>query len=228
MRKIIILLALLIAFPLAAKKNEEKRTQVLIETTMGNIRLELFNETPLHRDNFIKLVKDHFYDSLLFHRTIKKFMIQAGDPMSRHAPSGVLLGDSSLSYLIPAEFRVPYIFHRRGVLAMAREGDDVNPAKASCSCQFYIVVGRKYKSSELRNIQEKIDKATDGAVKINKKMADVYETEGGAPHLDGQYTVFGHVVEGMDIVEKISKVTTNKDDRPINDVRIIRATILKN
>jgi cyclophilin family peptidyl-prolyl cis-trans isomerase len=219
-------MALLIALPMAAKKKAEKRTQILIETTMGNIRVELYNETPLHRDNFIKLVKEGFYDSVLFHRTIKDFVIQAGDPLSKHASAGELLGDSSLNYMIPAEFRVPEYYHRRGSLAMAREGDDVNLERASSSCQFYIVVGRKYKAGELHQVQDRIDKATNGEVKIDDDMADVYESEGGTPHLDGQYTVFGNVIEGMDVVDKISKVTTDKNDRPIDDIRIVKATVI--
>ena len=227
MKILLLFLSLFIALPMASKK-EENRPQVLFETSLGNIRLELYNETPLHRDNFLKLVKSGFYDSLLFHRVIKDWVIQAGDPVSKHAPKGVLLGDSSPNYIIPAEFTVPSHYHKRGVLGMAREGDDSNPARSSCSSQFYIVWGRKYRASELSTVQAKLDKETDGQVQINTEMAEDYENTGGSPSLDGQYTVFGEVIEGMDVVDKIRLVMTDKNDRPINDVRIIRATVIKN
>lgn len=227
MKNILLFISLVIALPMISK-TVENRPQVLIETSLGNIRLELYNETPLHRDNFLKLVKSGFYDSLLFHRVIKDWVIQAGDPVSKHAPKGVLLGDSSPNYLIPAEFTVPYHYHKRGALGMAREGDDVNPERSSCSSQFYIVWGRTYRGSELSNIQAKLDEQTDGQVQIDSEMSEEYKTNGGAPSLDGQYTIFGEVIEGMDVVDKIRRVMTDKHDRPIDDVRIIKATIIKN
>ena len=227
MKILLLFLSLFIALPIVSK-TDEARPQVLFETSLGNISMVLYNETPLHRDNFLKLVKSGFYDSLLFHRVIKDWVIQAGDPVSKYAPKGVLLGDSSPNYLIPAEFTVPYHYHKRGALGMAREGDDVNPDRLSCSSQFYIVWGRTYKASELRTIQTKLDEKTDRQVEIDTEMAEDYKTNGGAPSLDGQYTIFGEVIEGMDVVDKIRRVMTDKNDRPINDVRIIKATIIKN
>jgi cyclophilin family peptidyl-prolyl cis-trans isomerase len=226
MKNLLLFLSLFIALPVISKK-VENRPQVLLVTSLGNIRLELYNEAPLHRDNFLKLVKSGFYDSLLFHRVIKDWVIQAGDPVSKHAAKGVLLGDSSPNYLIPAEFTVPYHYHKRGVLGMAREGDDVNPERFSCSSQFYIVWGRRYKASELNSVQAKLDAQTDGQVQIDEEMTEDYETIGGAPSLDGQYTVFGEVIEGMDVVDKIRLVLTDKNDRPVNDIRIIKASVIK-
>ncbi|MDD6817656.1 MAG: peptidylprolyl isomerase, partial [Prevotellaceae bacterium] len=134
---------------------QDKRRVVMMQTTAGNIRIELYNETPLHRDNFVRLVNEHFYDSLLFHRVIKSFMIQAGDPVSRHAQPGVFLGDSSLNYTIPAEIRTPQIYHKRGAVAMAREPDEVNPEQRSSSCQFYIVWGKRFSSQAIERVQER-------------------------------------------------------------------------
>ena len=203
-------------------------TEVLFETTAGNIRIALYDETPQTRDNFLKITKMGIYDSLLIHRVIKDFMIQSGDTNSKHAKPGQLLGTGDFDYTTEAEFRLPQIFHRRGVVAMARESDKVNPEKRSSACQFYIVWGKIYNDDRLiAKVQERLDSATQGSVKLTPEMIEVYKTVGGTPHLDGQYTVFGEVVEGMDIVEKIQQVQTDKNDRPIEDIRILKATITK-
>ena len=202
-------------------------TEVLFETTVGNIRIALYDETPQHRDNFLKLTKMGNYDSLLFHRVIKDFMIQSGDIYSKHAKSGQLLGTGDYDYTQEAEFRLPQIFHRRGVVAMAREGDKVNPERRSGASQFYIVWGKIYDDRRLAKVQERLDSATQGQVKLTPEMIEVYKTQGGTPHLDGQYTVFGEVSEGMDIVEKIQMVETDKNDRPLEDIRIIKASVTK-
>lgn len=204
------------------------RPEVLIETTMGNIRVELYNETPLHRDIFLKLIReDHFYDSLLFHRVIPDFMIQGGDPSSKNAPKGAMLGEHSLGYTLPAEIRLPQIFHKRGALAAAREPDDVNPKHESSSTQFYIVYGRRQGEKGLQRGRENLEKLFGDSIRMTKEMEDVYTTVGGTPHLDGAYTVFGQVVEGMDVVDRIQHVERDANDRPLEDVRIIRATILR-
>lgn len=247
----------------------EKRTLVKLETTMGNITVVLYNETPKHRDNFIKLVKEGVYDSTLFHRVIKQFMIQAGDPDSKNASDTAMLGSGDVGYTIPAEFN-PKFFHKKGVLAAARQGDDVNPEKASSGCQFYIVTGRKFTEPQLLGMENKINeqreealfdslarqhmkeiykmrKAGDNAGLLElqdtleaqaRELADkeekfrftpeqikAYSTVGGAPHLDGSYTVFGEVTEGMEVVENIEIAKTNRADRPVENIRILKASI---
>ncbi len=247
----------------------EKRTLVKLETTMGNITVALYNETPKHRDNFIKLVKEGVYDSTLFHRIIKQFMIQAGDPDSKNASDTAMLGSGDVGYTIPAEFN-PKFFHKKGVLAAARQGDDVNPEKASSGCQFYIVTGRKFTEPQLLGMENKINeqreealfdslarqhmkeiykmrKAGDNAGLLElqdtleaqaRELADkeekfrftpeqikAYSTIGGAPHLDGSYTVFGEVTEGMEVVDNIEIAKTNRADRPIENIRILKASI---
>ena len=247
----------------------EKRTLVKLETTMGNITVALYNETPKHRDNFIKLVKEGVYDSTLFHRVIKQFMIQAGDPDSKNASDTAMLGSGDVGYTIPAEFN-PKFFHKKGVLAAARQGDDVNPEKASSGCQFYIVTGRKFTEPQLLGMENKINeqreealfdslarqhmkeiykmrKAGDNAGLLElqdtleaqaRELADkeekfrftpeqikAYSTIGGAPHLDGSYTVFGEVTEGMEVVDNIEIAKTNRADRPIENIRILKANI---
>ena len=203
------------------------RREVLLETSMGNIRLELYNETPQHRDNFLKLVAEGYYDGNLWHRVIGDFMIQTGDSTSRHAEPGASVGHFSPDYTIPAEIVFPKFFHKRGALAAAREGDSVNPERVSSSAQFYIVVGKNYSSMVLDRYQERIDKATGGTVKLTEEIRDYYRKIGGTPWLDGQYTVFGEVVEGLDVAVKIDYVRTDDYNRPIDDVKIIRATIVK-
>lgn len=210
-----------LAITLVACKREKL---VVMETTMGTIELKLYDQTPLHRDNFISLVKEGAYDSLLFHRVIKDFMIQGGDPDSKNAEPGVLLGDGDRPYTVPAEFRLEDgIFHRRGVLAAARESDDVNPEQRSSAMQFYIVWGRVFDDETLDRVQSRLDQYTGGSVKLTPAMREVYKTEGGTPHLDGMYTVFGEVVSGLDVVDAIQQVQTDSNDRPLEDVRIIKA-----
>ena len=202
-------------------------TEGLFETTKGNIRIALYDETPQHRDNFLKLTKMGSYDSLLFHRVIKDFMIQTGDIFSKRAKPGQLLGSGDYDYTQEPEFRLPKIFHRRGVVAAAREGDKKNPERRSGASQFYIVWGKVYDDRRLAKIQEKLDSATNGEVKLTPEMIEAYKTVGGTPHLDGQYTVFGEITEGMDVVEAIQGVEVDKNDRPLDDIRILKATVTK-
>ena len=273
---LLILAALIMVFTACgagSKKSTdmEKRTQVKIETTMGEIVVELYNETPKHRDNFIKLAKEGVYDSTLFHRVIRQFMIQAGDPESKNAADTAQLGSGDVGYTIPAEF-VPKFFHKKGALAAARMGDDVNPERASSGCQFYIVTGRKFREAQLldmagqknnarmdtlfnqlarKHMKEiyKLRKANDqdGLLELQDSLEAQayalykeeepfmftpeqiasYTTIGGAPHLDGSYTVFGQVVSGMETVEKIEGTKTGKADRPVENVRILKATVLE-
>lgn len=206
---------------------DSKRTVIKMQTNMGDIVIALYNETPKHRDNFKKLVSEGVYDSLLFHRVISDFMIQGGDPNSKNAQKGEMLGEGDLGYLIDAEFRTPEIFHKRGAVAMAREGDATNPERSSSSCQFYIVTGKVFSDAMLERAQQRIDQYTNGELKLTDEMRNTYKTVGGTPHLDGQYTVFGEVIEGMDIVDKIQHVSTDQYDRPLEDVRIIKASVVE-
>lgn len=167
--------------------------RAIVKTSQGKITIKLFDGTPKHRDNFIRLARHHFYDGVLFHRVIPGFMIQGGDPDSKNAKPGVMLGEGGVGYTIPAEFRADY-FHQRGALAAAR---DDNPEKASSGCQFYIVTGKKFTPDQL----EKAEKRSGHAISLPHKK--VYETIGGAPHLDQNYTVFGQVIQGMDAEDKI-------------------------
>ena len=201
--------------------------EVLLETTEGNIRIALYDETPQHRDNFLKLVKMHVYDSLLFHRVIKYFMIQTGDPNSKNARPGQQLGTGDFDYTLEPEFRLPQIYHRRGTVAAAREPDVVNPSMRSSASQFYIVYGRQHTSEQIEDAQERLDTLTHGRVKLTPEMIKTYKSVGGTPHLDGSYTVFGEVVEGLDVVERIQKAETDMHARPLWDIRILRATVTK-
>lgn len=220
MRKLLIL-ALLPLLAFACKKSENI---VVMETTKGVIELKLYDATPLHRDNFVKLVKEGAYDSLLFHRVIQDFMIQGGDPDSKNAAPGAPLGEGDRPYTVPAEFRLDQgIFHRRGVLASAREGDDINPEQRSSAMQFYIVWGKIFDDEGIENVQKRLDDRTGGKVKLTPEMCEVYKTVGGTPHLDGQYTVFGEVISGLEVVDSIQRVPTDSLDRPVEDVRIIKA-----
>lgn len=223
-----ILMALLLFLSVSAEA-KTRRAEVLLVTTEGNIRLQLYNETPLHRDQFLRNVKQHVYDGVLFHRVINQFMIQSGDPLSKDAAPGVMLGDGNETKAdwVEAEFRIPEFFHRRGVLAAAREGDEVNPEKKSSSTQFYIVTGRTFEDAQLERMLQTIKARTGTAPTMTAEMREAYKTIGGTPHLDGTYTVYGEVVEGMDVVDKIQVAETDRNDRPLNDIRILKAQLVK-
>ena len=220
-------LSLLAILFIAVLPTMAQSRQVMLETTVGNILLTLYDDTPKHRDNFLKLVNEEFYDSLLFHRVIKNFMIQGGDPDSKKAEPGVTLGEGSTDYTVEAEFfdSEGHLLHphQRGVLAMAREGDSENPERRSSGCQFYIVWGKTYATQQLYQIGDKVEAQTDHRVIMTPELLDLYRKVGGVPHLDGQYTVFGEVTEGLDVVDRIQQVQTDDYDRPIDDVRILRA-----
>lgn len=242
---------------------------VIIETAYGTMKVKLFTETPQHRENFLKLARAHFYDSLLFHRVINGFMIQGGDPDSKYAGPLDTLGNGEIGYTIPAEFNAA-VFHKKGRLCAARESDDINPKKESSACQFYIVQGKKRSLDDLKKIEERVNKArytactaafmssdkgrqmkqdynrlkteakTDSAAavtakietaiqaeyikatefKFSKEQVEAYTTIGGTPHLDMNYTVFGEVVEGLDVIDKIAAAKTDKQDRPLENVRM--------
>ncbi len=200
--------------------NTQKMTKVLLKTTFGDITIALYDDTPQHKENFIKLVNDKFYDGLLFHRIIKGFMIQGGDPNSKTAKAGQQLGNGDVGYTIPAEF-VPTRFHKRGALAAAREPDQVNPQKASSGCQFYIVDGTVYDNEKMTMIAQRTGKT------FSPEQVQAYTTVGGAPWLDGDYTVFGEVVKGMEVVDKIADQQKDRNDRPLEDIKIISATIIR-
>lgn len=252
-------------------KNMGKEQKVKIETSVGDIVIKLYNETPQHRDNFIKLVNDGTYEKTLFHRVIESFMIQAGDPDSKNAPKGKSLGSGDMGYTLPAEIVYPQLFHKKGALSAARLGDQVNPEKASSGCQFYIVTGNVYSEESILDMENqkndaavnvifdrlarehmkeiyKLRKAQDDEALyalqedlVNKaeveaskqtpfaftpEQISAYTTVGGTPHLDQEYTVFGEVLEGMDIVELIEKVETDRNDRPNEDVVILKMTLI--
>ncbi len=246
--------------------------KVLMSTSMGDITILLYGDTPLHAENFVKLASEGYYDGLLFHRVINDFMVQGGDPDSRNAPAGKMLGMGDPDYKIDAEIVWPRHYHKRGALAAAREGDATNPQKRSSGSQFYIVTGRVFNAGQLtqmeRNMQMEQQKeifnslvsqhrdsimtmrrnrdqaglqqlqdelirqteakaAESAPVKFTPEMVETYTTVGGTPHLDRGYTVFGEVVDGMDVVDKIQKVETDSNDRPREDVRIISMKVLK-
>lgn len=273
---VIILLGCITACQPGKKKEEtmenQQETKLRIETTVGDITVKLYNETPKHRDNFIKLAKDSTYDGTLFHRVIKDFMIQAGDPDSKNAPAGAQLGMGDVGYRIPAEFVYPKYFHKKGVLSAARQGDQTNPKRESSGCQFYIVTGQVYDDAALLSMEQRMNQNKTGAifqqlagermdeirkmqaandqkgleklqeelsekaikqaakqpdVKFTPEQVKAYTTIGGTPHLDGQYTVFGEVVEGMNVVDSIQRVATNPSDRPLEDVVIKQVVLLQ-
>ena len=253
------------------ENNMEKEAKLRIETTAGDIVVKLYDETPKHRDNFNKLAENGTYEGTLFHRVIKDFMIQAGDPESKGAAKGKMLGAGDVGYTVPAEFVYPKLFHKKGALSAARQGDNVNPKKESSGCQFYIVTGKVYNDSTLLGMEQqmnhmrlnnafnalaqkhmkeiyKLRKANDqdGLMDLQEKLIaqaeaevakmpefkftpeqiEAYTTVGGTPHLDGEYTVFGEVLEGMDIVDRIQQVKTDRNDRPEEDVVIKKVVVL--
>ena len=214
-------IALFIALALVAATAFSQSTKVLIETSMGNMTVMLYDDTPLHRDNFVKLAESGFYEGMLFHRVINNFMIQAGDPMSKNAAPNARLGNGGPGYTIPAEIVYPTHFHKKGALAAARTGDNVNPKRESSGSQFYIVQGQKYTDMKLDQFEKALGKT------FTNKERDAYVTVGGTPHLDNQYTVFGEVVEGLGVVDKIAAVETAPGDRPVEDVKIIKMTVVK-
>ncbi len=209
MKKLFLLIAMVIS--LSAYAAKPKNQYVSIKTAYGTCIVKLYNETPLHRDNFLKLAKKGFYNGTLFHRVIKNFMIQGGDPDSKTAKPDSLLGNGDVGYTIPAEFR-DSLFHKKGVLAAAR---DDNPEKASSGCQFYLVQGKVFTDEQLNTLEEKRLK-----FKIPEWQRTVYKTIGGTPHLDRNYTVYGEIVQGFDMVDKIAVLDTDKNNRPKEDVRM--------
>ena len=245
--------------------------KVHIHTSLGDIVVRLYDETPKHRDNFVKLASEGYFDGTLFHRVIKDFMIQGGDPDSKGAPAGKNLGTGGPDYTIPAEFVYPQLFHKRGALSAARTSDEVNPNRESSGSQFYIVWGKQYKPGELKQMERQLamqqeqgvfnrlvaenrpkimdlrlkrDQAAlqelqddliaqthaicaeQGTMKFTDEQVKVYTTLGGTPFLDNQYTVFGEVEEGLDIVEQIQNVATGRNDRPVEDVSM-QVTVLE-
>jgi len=213
-----ILLTLLISTSARAQVAQQERI-IKIETSLGDMVVKLYNETPLHRDNMIKLINDGFYKDQLFHRVIKGFMIQGGDPHSAGAEKGQRLGDGGPGYTIPAEFNDKLI-HKKGALAAARKGDADNPERASSGSQFYLVQGRVLTQEEIDILRQR------GVANISDENAEIYKTLGGTPHLDGAYTVFGEVIEGLDVLDAIASVPTDVYNRPVNDV-IYSISIIK-
>jgi len=187
-------------------------TKVLIETTMGEITILLYSETPLHRDNFLKLIREGYYDNQIFHRVIKNFMIQGGDPNSKNAKKGLMLGTGGPGYSLPAEFN-PKFYHKKGALAAARKSDSVNPERSSSGSQFYIVQGTLFTVSQLNSMIKQGIHSVFTAQQIRD-----YTSIGGSPHLDGAYTVFGEIVKGFDTLDKIADVAVDEYDRPLQDI----------
>lgn len=195
-------------------------TKVLIETSKGNITAILYDGTPIHRDNFVKLAEEGFYDGILFHRVIKSFMIQGGDPESKDAPAGKVLGNGGPDYTLPAEI-IPSYYHKKGVLAAARTSDQGNPQRRSSGSQFYIVQGKTYTDMQMDGMEKQMN------TKFTEDQRDDYATIGGVPQLDAQYTVFGEVVDGLNVVDAIAGVETGANDRPVEDVKIIKIRVIK-
>lgn len=206
----------------ARKPRKEHRSVVRLETSAGTIRIALSDLTPVHRDNFLRLAEEGFYDGVLFHRVIKDFMIQTGDPDSRGASPGTPLGEGGPGYTLPAEIVFPELCHLRGSVAAAREGDDVNPEQRSSGSQFYIVWGKRMRPAPLNEARSHL--AAKG-IELDRFMISDYQMTGGTPHLDGSYTIFGQVIDGLDVVEAIQSVETDAKDRPLEDVSIIRAVV---
>ncbi|WP_439182028.1 peptidylprolyl isomerase [Carboxylicivirga taeanensis] len=256
----------------ACKQQPKEGVMLLMETSKGTMKIKLYDETPQHRDNFVKLAESGYYDSLLFHRVINEFMIQGGDPDSKGAAPGAMLGNGGPGYQVPAEINYPTLFHKKGALAAARTGDNVNPERKSSGSQFYIVQGKTYNDEgfsaiekryqdmkrqqlfyqtleEYKDtlqtlqqagnqegfmgmrvlIEEEVEKKLASAPKqtIPESVKEVYRTQGGVPHLDDNYTVFGEVVEGLEVIDSIATVSTNQMDRPLEDVYILKVEVLK-
>ncbi|MCK9324876.1 MAG: peptidylprolyl isomerase [Bacteroidales bacterium] len=220
MKKTIFLVLTLVIFSMMSE-NQAQQTQVRMKTSLGEITLLLYDDTPMHRDNFIELINKKFYDGILFHRVIPGFMIQAGDPNSKNAKTGDRLGSGNPGYTVPAEFR-PQLYHKKGALAAARLGDQANPKKESSGSQFYIVTGKVWTNNELNQME-----STNTHPKFTDEQRQIYTTIGGYPPLDYNYTVFGEVTEGVEIAEKIGLVKRDRSDRPLDDVKILSITILK-
>jgi len=246
-------------------KHEPKEQVVVIKTEFGDMKIRLYNETPRHRDNFIRLTKEGFYNNLLFHRVINEFMIQGGDPDSKNAKPGEQLGNGGPGYELPAEIHFPQLYHKKGVIAAAREGDRVNPEKKSSGSQFYIVQGKTFTDEQLNMIedringmkkkqvyyslmsahkdslitlqkegkfdeytalQQRIKSEADQKIKaltkytIPENIREVYKTVGGTPHLDTNYTVFGEVIEGLNVIDSIAAVETGANNRPVKDIKM--------
>lgn len=226
MKNFILALGLLLV-QLSVYSQSVKRTEVLLQTSMGNIRIQLYNETPKHRDNFLKIVNSKQMDGMLFHRVVKDFMIQTGDPDSRKAKPGQVLGNHQIGKDFPAEIIYPQFFHKRGALAAARQPDNENPDKKSSGSQFYIVWGKKFSEHQLNFYQSVIDTVTNFKVKFTPEIRKVYQEVGGTPFLDGQYTVFGEVTEGLEVIDRIQQVEVDAWSRPKEDVKIIKAYVVK-
>lgn len=224
MSKLKLFMVAIAAILVLSCSQQRGETEVVVETTMGTIEMKLYNETPKHRDNFIFLANEAYFDSLLFHRVIPDFMIQGGDPDSKYAPAGVRLGEGGPNYRLNAEIRKGLI-HKRGALAAAREGDDVNPAKMSSPSQFYIVWGKVYDKQGLQALVNMIEERTGRKLELTTEQATAYTTVGGVPHLDGEYTVFGEVTKGLEVVDRIQNVKRDMYDRPLEDVRILKVTV---
>lgn len=204
----------------------DTRTHVRFETSVGNFTIALFDDTPLHRDNFIKLVNEHFYDSLLIHRTVYEFVIQMGDPDSRHAQPGQKLGEGGPKYEIPAEIVYPRHAHFRGAVGAAREGDDINPERRSCASQFYIVWGKRYGHEAMSKVRKMVSERTTPPVVIPEEFDSLYWERAGTPTLDAQYTLFGEIIDGWETVNEIQLAETDANQRPLTDYRIIKAYVL--
>lgn len=229
-----ILLLALACRPLSSSAQADTDTdtvchEVLLETTMGNIRVALYNDTPLHRDNFLRLVREGYYDGCIFQRVIKNFMIQGGDPSLRKVLDATNHKRFDTNYIVPAEIRYPKYYHKRGQLCAAREGDDVNPGKASAPCDFYITWGRNFSERQMEYTIAKFKREGKVYAIPEGEVLEGYIKYGGVPHLDNGYTVFGEVLEGMDVVDKIQNVATdtNNNDRPLEDIMIRKATVVK-
>ena len=210
--------------PLTLFQTAEAQTPaytIQIETSMGSMKCILYEQTPMHTENFIKLVKEGTYNGVLFHRVIKDFMIQTGDPETKNAPAGAMLGTGGVGYTIPAEFH-PDLYHKKGAIASARQGDQTNPNRESNGSQFYIVQGEILSDAQLDQYEN-----AGAHIRFTAEQRMVYKALGGSPHLDYAYTVFGEVVEGFEVIDAIASVQTDQRNRPLTDVKVIKITILQ-